>query len=567
MTNLLPRYSSKREATESNGLPSRPSNWTPCGILPCLGFAMFCLASAPAFSAVAPDLGEAFDYTVLGTNENPTVGTVTCTNTGPGSDIDGNVGSTFTSITNTECNITGDVDAPVDAQVVTDFNNAYAELDNQNPTCDGTIPTTSTTLPPGVYCSDAETTIGTGVTFTLDGDATDVWVFKVGTSGSGALTGTGFEVVMGGNAEACNVFWWTAGAASLTDSFFKGTILSGDAFTMTRGSFEGRGLATTDATVTDAGPMEFAGCAAPATITVEKDFSDDNPDPVSVELNCTSGTVEESPLEASEAEPAVFTIGGAGPDTTCTAMEDVPEGYSADQTDCVDVELDGSCTIFNTLIETDTITVNKDFSDDNPDPVQVDLECTSGTIETTPLTAAEGSPAVFLINDADPGATCTATEEVPEGYIPDESDCVGVEMNGECTIFNELIEADMITVHKDFSDNNPDPVVVDLECTSGTIEETPLEAAEGSPAVFTITDADPGASCTATEEVPEGYAEDQTECIDVELNGSCTIFNTLIAAPAPVSIPTMSSLSAMLLAAFLAIFGIAVILRQTGQAP
>lgn len=415
------------------------------GALPCLGLAALLMVSTSAFSqAVAPDLGEAFGYTVLGANNNPTVGTVTCTNTGPGSTIDGNVGTTFTSITNTGCNITGNVDAPVGGTVGTDFANAYANLSSQNPTCDATVPTTSTILPPGVYCSDAETTIGTGVTFTLDGNATDVWVFKIGTGGLGALTATGLEVVMGGSADACNVYWWTAESATLTDTIFKGTILSGEAFTMTRGSFEGRALATTDATVTDAGPMRFAGCAPPATVTVRKDFSDDNPDSVSVELSCTSGTVENSPLVASEAAPAVFTVVGADPGATCTAVETVPDGYSADQTDCVDVELNGSCTIINTLIPlgADTFTVHKDFSDNNPDAVPVDLVCDApATVETSPLTAAEGSPAIFLVNNAELTTTCTATEEVPEGYTANQENCANVPLadRNECTIFNSPI--------------------------------------------------------------------------------------------------------------------------------
>src|SRR6202040_2761893 len=101
------------------------------------------------------------------------------------------------------------------------------------------------TLAPGVYCSAAATTIGAGVIFTLNGTATDVWVFKVGTGGSGALTGPGFQVVMGGAAQACNVYWRTAGAATMTGSSFQGTILSGAAFTMTGGSYIGRALATT----------------------------------------------------------------------------------------------------------------------------------------------------------------------------------------------------------------------------------------------------------------------------------------------------------------------------------
>jgi hypothetical protein len=219
------------------------------------------LACMPAFAQLAPNLGNAATFAVLGANAIPTVGTVTCTDTGPGTAINGNVGSTFNTITNTGCTINGVVTAPVASAVVTDFNNAYNALDAQNP-CTGTIPITTTTLGPGVYCSAAATTIGAGVIITLTGSATDVFVFRVGTGGLGALTLTNAQVVMGGAAQACNVFWKTAQAATLTDSATVGTILAGSAFTLTRGSLIGRALARTDATVTDAAPLTFAGCAA-----------------------------------------------------------------------------------------------------------------------------------------------------------------------------------------------------------------------------------------------------------------------------------------------------------------
>ncbi|MEO8276918.1 MAG: IPTL-CTERM sorting domain-containing protein [Thermoanaerobaculia bacterium] len=294
---------------------------------------------------VAPDLGTAFDYAVLGTNGTPTSGTMTCTT----STINGNVGSTFNSMTNTGCTVTGTADTPVAASVVSDFTAAYSALDSANPTCDGAIPTTSTTVAPGVYCSAAGTTIGAGVILTLSGSATDVWIFKVGTSGFGALTGNSFQVVMAGGALPCNVYWRTAEAATVTASTFVGTVLAGTAFTATGGSFLGRAMASTDATVTSVAPMTFAGCLGPGTITVSKDFIPNSPASVAVSLTCTSGSVLATPLNASEASPAVFEIGGADPGVTCTATETVPAGYTADESSCLSVPLGGSCTITNSL--------------------------------------------------------------------------------------------------------------------------------------------------------------------------------------------------------------------------
>src|SRR5688572_20848655 len=186
------------------------------------------LISTPAWSQVAPNLGTAAPFAVLGTNAIPTVGTVTCTDTGPGTAINGDVGSTFNSITNVGCTITGSIVAPVPASVVADLNAAYGAIDASNP-CTGVIPIVTTTLAPGVYCSAAATTIPAGVILTLSGSASDVWVFRVGTGGLGALTLTSAQVVMGGAAQACNVYWKTAQAATLTDSSFVGTVLAGSA--------------------------------------------------------------------------------------------------------------------------------------------------------------------------------------------------------------------------------------------------------------------------------------------------------------------------------------------------
>jgi hypothetical protein len=101
-----------------------------------------------------------------------------------------------------------------------------------------------------------------------------------------------------------------------------------------------------------------------------------------------------------------------------------------------------------------------------------------------------------------------------------------------------------ITVNKDFSPNSVATVPVALTCTSGTVTTTPLMAAEGAPAVFTVTGASPGATCTATETVPAGYTANEAGCVGVALNGSCTVINTQI-PPAVVSVPTINQWGAI----------------------
>ncbi len=273
------------------------------------------------------------------------------------------------------------------------------------------------------------------------------------------------------------------------------------------------------------GSCEITNTLNSDRIVVSKDFSPNSLATVPVALTCTSGTVTTTPLNAAEGAPAVFTVTGASPGATCTATETVPGGYTANQANCVDVALGGSCEITNTL-DSNTIVVNKDFSPNSSEAVPVALTCTSGTVTTTPLNAAEGAPAVFTVTGASVGATCTATETVPGGYMANQADCVGVPLGGSCEITNTL-NRDTITVRKDFIPDSTEAVPVALTCTSGTVTATPLNASEALPAVFTVTGASVGATCTATETVPGGYAANQADCVDVPLGGSCEIINTV----------------------------------------
>jgi hypothetical protein len=194
-------------------------------------------------AAATTSFGTAGNFAVLAATA------VTCTN----GTILGNVGEApGTAYTNTSCPVTGNVNLndPAANQAQTDFQLAYTAM--------GAMPCTQTlttldgqTLAPGVYCFDAAVT-STGGVLTLNGPATGTWIFKVGTLGTGALTGTNFSVVTpNGTPPACNsVYWWTAEAATLTDSTFVGTILSGTAITLTRGTFNGDAFAKTAVTIT-----------------------------------------------------------------------------------------------------------------------------------------------------------------------------------------------------------------------------------------------------------------------------------------------------------------------------
>jgi Ice-binding-like len=222
-----------------------------------LATATLLIGASTAFAANTPSLGAASDFAILSAAPGHG-GAVTCTD----SAIDGDVGSSGpkASVTQTRCTITGAIIAPVSANVLKDFNSAYGQY--AGIPCTGTLldayGSVQLTLTPGVYCTTAALTF-TGTTLILNGGSNDTWLFKIGTSGAGALTATDSSVVMAG--DACNVTWWAAQAATVTRGDFEGTILAGAAITMTGVApatpFEGQALAKAAVTLTD---MAFLGC-------------------------------------------------------------------------------------------------------------------------------------------------------------------------------------------------------------------------------------------------------------------------------------------------------------------
>jgi hypothetical protein len=210
--------------------------------------------------AQAPSLGSAASLAVLGGTN------VTCTTPGA---ITGDVGVSpggAVPFTNTGCTIAGTVHVnDLNAMTArTDFLNAYATLESDQLTpCTQTISTAAFTgnvpvlgpLPPGVYCFTAAVTF-TDTTLTLDGSSNPngIWIFKV----QGALTGSGFQVVLANGAQPCNVFWTADAAVTLSTStlppLFQGNILAGDpangSITITGGAVIGRPLANVAVTLT-----------------------------------------------------------------------------------------------------------------------------------------------------------------------------------------------------------------------------------------------------------------------------------------------------------------------------
>jgi len=106
----------------------------------------------------------------------------------------------------------------------------------------GTGTLTSLTLAPGVYEWGTAVTIPTDLT--LNGSATDIWIFKVaGTLDMAAAK----NVILSGGAQAKNIFWQVSGAVTIgANTHFEGIILGQTSITLGNlASINGRLLAQT----------------------------------------------------------------------------------------------------------------------------------------------------------------------------------------------------------------------------------------------------------------------------------------------------------------------------------
>jgi hypothetical protein len=217
---------------------------------------VFAVPFHAALAQDAPNLGAAESFALL---SGPAL---TLTNATVIGDVGVNTGGAITQTTSSIVGTVHEGDA-LAVQAYEDFLAAYDALAAGSP-CTGSLDAAYTdatlTLTPGVYCATAAVTF-TRTTLTLDaqGDPNAVWIFKIGTLGIGALTGTGLTVVMANGGQPCNVYWWVSQAATMTTSNFKGKILAGAAVTFTGGSLIGIALAQAGMTITG---TDVFGCTS-----------------------------------------------------------------------------------------------------------------------------------------------------------------------------------------------------------------------------------------------------------------------------------------------------------------
>jgi hypothetical protein len=174
--------------------------------------------------------------------------------------------------------------------------------------------------------------------------------------------------------------------------------------------------------------------------------------------------------------------------------------------------------------------VLKDFVPNAGSSVTVSLVCMSGTASPASASASEAAPAVFTVSGNSANVNCTATESpIPDGYVSSGTCVAALLTVGQCTVVNTARVA-TFDVQKDFDPDNAQDVTVDLNCTSGTVTDVDTTASESDAANFTVTAFNVGATCTATETVPGGYAEDESDCASRTITDgmltTCEIVNT-----------------------------------------
>jgi hypothetical protein len=290
------------------------------------------------------------------------------------------------------------------------------------------------------------------------------------------------------------------------------------------------------------------GTTAKATLIVHEDFAPDAPAASAViEVSCTNGgQPDEASKTATEGSPAMFSIAGLQDGATCTATQGgTTAGYTVAQRNCREVAVQpgetSSCTITNRRVRTTSFVVREDFVPNAVgSAVEVSVVCADGgRPDRSSRRVTEAAPATFTISGFGKTAICTAKATPgPAGYVQNGDQCRRVAIargrSASCTIVGtrSTVVSAVLTVAKDFSDDNSAAVSISVTCTSGSVSKTPLDVAEGSPAAFTITGFGKGATCTATESsAPSGYAANESNCRGVAIatggSFSCTIVDTL----------------------------------------
>ncbi len=299
------------------------------------------------FAQVAPSLGTAESFAVLGGS--------TVTNTGT-TIVTGNLGvSPGTAITGFPPGtvVGGTIHAgdAVAAQAQSDTTAAYNDLASQACTTTYGVPTDigGLTLVPGVYCFLSSAQLTGDLTLNAQGNPNAVWVFKIGST---LTTASNSSVLLINGAQSCNVFWQVGSSATIgTGTTFIGNILALASITLTTdATVSGRALAQNGAVTMDSNTVTLSSCVPPVTPvppTLGKAFSPatinaGGTSTLTITLSNANSTAATLTAPFTDTLPSGVVISGSA-STTCGGT--VSTGASTVTLTGGSIPANGSCTV------------------------------------------------------------------------------------------------------------------------------------------------------------------------------------------------------------------------------
>ena len=344
-------------------------------------------------------------------------------------------------------------------------------------------------------------------------------------------------------------------------------------------------------TVTNNGPSDATGVMLtdnlPASVTfVSVDSSQGSCSEAALVVNCDLGTIltgEDATVTIEVVPNEIGTL-----NNQASVISDVGDPNPEDNEDDTDVEVEVDNQAY--------FLVTKDFDDDNPAGVTVEIQCNTG-LPLTQQAVVHDPDAIglepgafttieFVVNDFAAGEMdCDISEVIPAGYLPgytagattgqassefsDEAGCHYTEIQGgafTCAITNELQPVELI-VEKEWIDEHPEyqlPTIVEvmLYCDAPIEPGFPCLGGEGNggnycseqyiqpggPGKWNVLPHFEGTTCWAVEEPIAGVITDQSDCEEMVVypgeGDGCVIVNTRVFA----GIPTLNQYGLVLLA-------------------
>jgi hypothetical protein len=333
-----------------------------------------------------------------------------------------------------------------------------------------------------------------------------------------------------------------------------------------------------------ASEVAVPGPDARGTITVEDndteivvniDFLGGAATEAEVTLTCSTGNVGEFPggnsftktATAGDGGTASFPVYNYDPDNfSCLAKQTnpPPAGYVQTSNSCVpDFNTTSQVCLIENTLNSDTIRVEKKYTNSTTTAVDVTINCDSGnvngtgtTTDTKSVSANPGDFASFTVTgfnqvtDASGKSTsCTVTESnLPDNYLQKSAvNCTQTLINQDnsvaCQFTNEPNRA-TFTVIKEYLEGPNLPVPVQLTCSSGEGNPGNGQASQGNPETLAIEGFNSGqtgtTNCTVTEIEPDGYVQiSATGCsvngVQPGQNYTCKFVNALPTARFTVS--------------------------------